>query len=369
MIWWKVGRELKRLQEQFRGIGDLITGPWRRRQYDRCRGKNVTIFEGEQPLTAKVAILLLYQPAALPASILITCRHLRQRGYAVLAVANGGLSDDARQAILTDVWRLAKRPNFGYDFGGYREGIQLLTDWQVCAEHLLILNDSIWFPLSASEDLLLRLEANEAGVSGPLLHTDAESADIFPPETAVIAESYLLHVPGDILASEAFSNYWCRLKITDVKSRTIRRGERGFSQAMIQAGIAVTGISWREEFLRCLAMQSNVFLEKTLQYAAYTEPHLKERGDELCDVNPKDAAWRKAVLEHVHDTLRRRRFNGSFIWATERLFGLSFLKKLKQPLFSRMRNAFLEAIANGDLPPPDPEILKEIRDLQSRYQG
>lgn len=367
--WWKIRRELHRLGEQIFGIGELITGPLRRAQYDHRRSREVVVHDGRQPEATKVALLLLFQPSALARSVLVTCRHLRRRGYAVLAVANGGLQAGAVHEILPEVWRLAERPNFGYDFGGYREGIFLLKNWQIRPDHLLILNDSIWFPLSEAEDVLAQLEARESEISGMLLHIDTKYEGSSHRKSAGLAESYFLHVPGAIAASEGFSTYWHRLKITDLKGKTIQIGERGFSQAMQREGFSVTGISWRAEFLRRLARQSDEFLAKTLLYAAYTEPRLEQRGSDLCAAQLRDSAWRRDVLEHIRNTVRRRRFNGSFIWATELLFGLSFLKKLKQPLFSRMRQAYLAAVDNGDLPLPDPAILDEIRALQQEYRG
>jgi len=88
-------------------------------------------------------------------------------------------------------WRVIERPNFGYDFGGYRDGILLLEAWGIAPERLLILNDSIWMPLAPNSTLIDRFEAAEGAVIGGILHPDKVRRRVVKRVRRGFVESYL----------------------------------------------------------------------------------------------------------------------------------------------------------------------------------
>ena len=169
---WKIERELETLRQQIQSLPERLIGAARQRRLDARFPSDYRVLNGAAPLTAKVAIFLVYQPKGMAASVLATCRHLTKRGYAVLLVANSPVSPEDQRAMGACVWRFVERPNFGYDFGGYRDGIRFLWHWSVSPEHLIILNDSVWFPLSENETMLTAMERSPAGFVGALRHVD-----------------------------------------------------------------------------------------------------------------------------------------------------------------------------------------------------
>jgi hypothetical protein len=291
------------------------------------------------------------------ASVLATCRHLSRQGYAVLLVANSPVSATDQQALGSCIWRFVERPNFGYDFGGYRDGIRLLWHWSVAPEHLIILNDSVWFPLNENENMVASMERSSAGFVGALRHVDHPQADT---EHAGIFLSYFFLIKRAVLSSPVFLDYWNHYVATSNKYLTVRRGERGFSRALFAAGVPSEGMYSRDRLLNALAQQPVEAVVKTLEYGAYTDPHLQRERDELMGAGPRDAAWRARAMAHIEAVTAKRNFHSSFCYATIGLLGVPLLKKNRGELQIRMRRQYVRAVEAGDLPRPDDATFAEI---------
>jgi len=156
---WKIRRELGRLGQQIKGILDRFTDPISQRRLDRAVAAGLLQLDGTLPVSDKIAVFLIYQPTGLAASTFETCHMLSQAGYAPLVVSNCPLTAQDRSRLEAVVWRAVERPNFGYDFGGYRDGLTCLRQWGIAPAELLILNDSVWLPVSPQTDLLERSDA------------------------------------------------------------------------------------------------------------------------------------------------------------------------------------------------------------------
>lgn len=362
---WKLKRELQRLRLQIAALPDRIIGRVLQRRHDSSRWTAIDEHAGQQAQKAKIAVFLIYQPKALAPSVLQTCRYLDSQGYAVLLVANGGLEAVDRALCLPWCWRLLERPNFGYDFGGYRDGIFWLWREKIVPSRLLLVNDSIWFPLCTDSDVLSRIEALDHDPAGLLMHTRSRYAgDAARKLEGSFVESYLLLISSTLFQSDAFARYWRDYVPSNAKHVTIKRGELGFSYAMRAAGFDPGAISDRQAFLDAIVLQEDDFLAKTLRYAAYSDDDLRAEGAALVDRS--SAHWRRRTLAHIEQTVLRRRFNSSFAYATEHIFALSFHKKNREMLFRQARRPFLAAADEGDLNFDNTEALAEIRALASQ---
>ena len=146
MQLWKIRRELDRIKTQLQGwFGELVE-PAQRKKHDAWLAQ----FSPDlclQPQTRRIAVFLLYQPAGITDSTLASCRFLSECGFSVLAVSNAPVSTLDRQRLAPLLWRFMERPNFGYDFGGYRDAIHWLWRQHIEFDQLLLVNDSIWFPV------------------------------------------------------------------------------------------------------------------------------------------------------------------------------------------------------------------------------
>ena len=345
---WKIRRELARLGQQLRAIPEAVTDPLRQRHHDRKVVPALQVLEGGQGLGSRVAIFLLYQPRGLAPSTAHTCAFLASKGYAVLAVSNASLSAGDRARLAPHVWRIVERPNFGYDFGGYRDGIRLLRRWDVVPDPLLILNDSVWFPLDAETRAVEELEAHPADLAGAILRE--RGAERF-------LESYLYRIGDRLWRDAAFWRYWDGLALTSNKYHVIRRGERGFSAAVQAAGGTLGAIWPTADFADRLAREDEDFLRLSLRFAAYVDADLAAERDALLTGGGPD--WRDGVLDHVRRTLVKRQAYSSFPVAMSRLTGHTVLKKSGEPVSAAWRRAYAEAVRAGTLPPPAGPVAAE----------
>lgn len=354
---WKIRRELASLREQIAALPELVVGPLRKLSADRRFPRDLKIWPGARPVGDRVAIYLIYQPNGLPASTQIACRHLAERGYAVLLVANSPVSALDRERLAPDVWQIVERQNFGYDFGGYRDGLMLLRHWRQTPSQLIVLNDSVWFPLSAQESLVAQMESSAADFVGAQRYVD--HLDDYEEKTGILMSFFFLFKKS-LLEAREFRTFWARYVPSGNKVLTVRRGERRFSRQLIAQGHPGEGIYSPVRFLQMLADKPAEFLAKTLDYAAYTDPDLEQAGAALLTEASRDEDWRLRALAHIRETVSRRNFCSSFPYAAIGGMGVPFLKKNNAELQLRMRRQYLRAVEAGDLDRPENEMWQEI---------
>ncbi len=347
---WKIKREWGRLKQQLAAIPEALTEPHALRRHDEAFAAGFPWHAGEIEQRDKIALLLVFQPDGIAPSTLETCAHLAGKSYAPFIVSNAPLSESDRAQLMQVCWRLLERPNFGYDFGGYRDGIKSLAKWGISPSCLLILNDSIWFPLEPSEDLIESLETSSADLTGTILRQRGETRFL---------ESYCYMVPGEVVGSDMFQRFWNGLLLTSNKYKVIRRGERGFSEAMIAAGLEVQGLFPYELFFKRLAEQDDDFLFKTLEYAAHNYAEYETvRRTLLSEYG--SSGWRERVLTHLRSAIPREQPYSAYPYAMMHLFSYPILKKSSDRVAKLWRAAYLKAVEAGDLPAPRKSVLSEL---------
>jgi hypothetical protein len=368
---WKIRRELGRLGSQIVGLPAKVASlpmrlsePKRRADYERDFDSLTRLTEGTIPARQRIAVFLIYQPKGVAPSVLSTCRWLAAEGYAPFVVSNAPLTDAARNSLASESWRLLERPNFGYDFGGYRDGILLLSRWSLNPERLIVMNDSVWTPMVP--DLMARLEAatTDADIVGLLRDEKVRhDNDGGKPTDLYHLESYFYLLTPAALAHPAFSAFWQDYRMTDIKPHTIKYGEIGFSRCMAKTGLRLEALTERSVFLDRLAGMDDAFLDRSLRYAAYADRDIAGAAAQLARRDPTGPGWREAALDHIRRSVNRKRFNVAFPYANDHVFGTLFMKKSREPIFAAMRQSYLRAVADGEVQPPPPEILAEIKAL------
>lgn len=349
---WKLKREVLRLGQQLRGIPERLTDPVRARRLNDLVSKGLPKIDGGQPQGDRVAVLLIFQPKGLAESTLFQCRWLVENGYSPLLVFNSPLSDDDCRRLLPEIWRGVFRPNFGYDFGGYRDALMTLDLWGVRPKSLVILNDSTWLPTLADSDLLARADDHPADIVGSIMRNRRGETFL---------ESYFYRLSGDLLRRPGFRDYWTGLRLTSNKYHVIRRGERGFSKAMREAGVSMAALFEAERLPELLAAEDDAFIEKTIRYSAFVDPDESLEAKRIAAHSANDSDWRARAIDFVRDSLYKNQGYSCFPYASVRLMGYPFLKKSSDPTAAAWRRAHLAAVNEGDLPlPPDP-ILSELR--------
>jgi hypothetical protein len=355
---WKVRRELLRFRQQISWYWELLHARRRTRQHDRDRPRLVTRADGAQVLGTKIAVLLIFQPAALPASILEECDLLSGLGYSVLVVSNGRLRPDARADLLPHVWRLLERPNLGYDFGGYREAVMHLWDERIDPDELLILNDSVWVVASAFPTFLERLRDMDAAVTGSALRKKKDKQWL---------ESYFFRFERLALAHPAFRAFWQSYRLVDSKFGVIRQGERDFTVRLAAAGLKIAALGDNSDFIDRMAASSDQELRLALTYAAPVAGGLAEDRARLL-APESEPHWRTRAMAHIRLCLDGKRvWNAHFPIAGLRIMGNPFVKKSREQVNVAWRDLMQRAIQDGVVPQLTPAVMDEL--LQRQSQG
>jgi hypothetical protein len=271
---WKVRRELGRLSQQLRAVLEFFYEPFLRWQHDRERGTRLKVTPGASAPARKVAVYLVFQPRGLAESSLLTCRHLAAGGYAPLVVSNAPLSEADREQLQAVSWKVVERPNFGYDFGGYRDGIWLLDHWGEKPESLILLNDSIWFPALEGDQTIAKMESMAADFRGILKLGTGEGAVLRRGREPFLG-SFFLMFSGKALRSEAFSLFWRQYLNTSNKYKTIRRGERRLSYVMRDAGFEGASLFDRTRFDEYLKTAEPATLRRILGDLVSIDPGME----------------------------------------------------------------------------------------------
>jgi Rhamnan synthesis protein F len=342
---WKFAREVARFTQQLRAIPEALWEPAAQRRHDAAFSAGFPVRLGNVPFADKAAIFLVWQPAGLANSTFLTCQHLKENGYAVLVVSNAPLPKRDIDALCPLVWSVLERPNFGYDFGGYRDGIKYLQRQNRWPDRLVILNDSIWYPIWPGDDTLTQLEQGGADISGTVLRQRGKERFL---------ESYFYSISGAVLRNPAFQAFWRDLRLTSNKYKVIRRGERGFGRAMRAASISVVGLFDEKVFKAGISVADQGLLRQTLAYSGLVDPVQVKQAVRLADdgtVNER----RTFILDLLHKV----QFYSAFPVATYLTMRFPVLKKSGEPVSRNWRKAFLRAVHHGSLPAPLPEVLAE----------
>ncbi|MCC5955942.1 MAG: hypothetical protein JJU07_07560 [Natronohydrobacter sp.] len=234
-----------RLSEARRHLND-ITGSLRYALQRRSGALTVT--EGMAQPAARLAVYTLFPQQGIQTSHIHALRALYDCGYATVAVSNLPLTETERARLAPLVWKLIERPNFGYDFGAYREGIRALAPYLGGAHRLVLLNDSVWFPLPGGADWPLQAEGLGVDVAGAVSNygvpmPEALSLDGFqwrydPGLPQFHYCSFALSFGPNAIRHPAFDRFWRRIRLTDNKFHTVLRGEVALSRALIDAGLS-----------------------------------------------------------------------------------------------------------------------------------
>ncbi len=243
----KLRREALRLLRQATSAPRLLTeflfATW---WHDRISRPRQVRTQGDVPQSAKIAIYLIYPRHGLLDTHVESLRYILSRGYSPVTVCNVFLSQKDRKRLAGLSYRIIERENVGYDFGGYREGVLSIAGDLPALERLVLLNDSCWFPLPGSQDWLSLAESAGLDYVGA-----ASNYGIDAPEIDRFREldwrydstrhsfhycSFALSLSSRIARDPKFLRFWRRYRLSNQKSRTVRRGEIGLTQWAIRQG-------------------------------------------------------------------------------------------------------------------------------------
>lgn len=364
IAWWKVKRELRRLGHQLISISILPFEPFFKWRHDKNFYQNTRFTGGLTAPLPKVAIYLIYQPRGILDSTIETCAHLVTKGYAVLLVSNAPVTEIDKQRLLPYVWRIAERSNYGYDFGGYRDGIRILTDAKIDLDSLIMLNDSIWWPLFDNDYIIDDLESSGCDFGGIILNHAKQGNRIVP-----VIESFFFLMNQKVFNSPQFLNFWKNYKLINSKHHAVHRGERKFTGEISTGGFSIFGIVSKNRILEKIDEWDAEKIAKTLKYAIYGDlrnqdnPKLEHLNNLDINLSAEDA------LNELKKIIDHRNFHTPISTSLIENFGATIMKKSagksNTDIFHIARSKVLAASAAGDLPPLRPAVLKEMLERQN----
>jgi hypothetical protein len=209
---------------------------------------SLTVTFGSQKLGVRLALYAIYPQAGVQISHLEALRALRNCGYATLVVSNLPLSERELAMMRDLVWKVIQRPNFGYDFGAYKEGIHQIESVLPRLDRLILLNDSVWFPLPGGQDWPLKAEAlgvdfvgavSNCGFAPPKNEDFVNYSLQYDPKLPDFHYcSFALSFGPKALSNPAFVRFWKHIRLTDNKFHTVLRGEVSLSRCLIAAGLS-----------------------------------------------------------------------------------------------------------------------------------
>ena len=197
-------------------------------------------------LKQKVLIFLIFPESGLSKSHLRTLKYFIKKNYSPLVVSNKPLSKEDRENILKNCWTLIERKNFGYDGGGHREAILLLSKRISTLKNLFLLNDSVWFPINKDDSYIDFISNSNLDFIGATSHYGFERLKLpsnrkdftrninFSFNKNFHYGSYALSFSNKILRDENFLKFWKNLKLSGTKNIAVRRWEIGITQFVLK---------------------------------------------------------------------------------------------------------------------------------------
>jgi len=244
---WKIKRELRRIQGQFGQLYKSTRGEARETQrYDALRAQSVKTWRGKCSEKNKLALFVIFPSQGVQEGHLQSLQFIEESGFAPLVVSNVPLSEKDRARVLQFCWRLVERPNIGYDFGAYREGILQIQGRLGSLDKLAILNDSCWFPIGSCQNWLSvaeKLDLDFVGAASNYGTPRGSGEDLVSGDWTYHFDhknfhycSFALLLSGNVLRDKKFFKFWKNFRMTSQKNRVVRRGEIGLSQWIIKRG-------------------------------------------------------------------------------------------------------------------------------------
>jgi hypothetical protein len=235
---------------------------------------------------------------------------------------------------------------------------------------LVVMNDSVWWPLCANDTALERAEQLDTDVVGMILRPygrPRRGSRIRTPHL----QSYFFWFGPKALASEGFKRFWKDYRVSSFKYNAIRYGELRLTHELVTAGLSVGSLFKFEDLMEQLKSQTPEYLcrvlrQGTLRKGTFRHIEVAKRAQALETAEIKDEAWREAVFDLFKDVDRRSEFHLALRFPSVDLLGLNFLKRSSAEPSGSMyhvgRSDYLEAVEKGELPAPMPEVLAEIQE-------
>lgn len=184
------------------------------------------VHKGEAKASSKFVIFAIYENGEIRSDVYHAIAILSKLDYSVVLVNTRQLSYQGREKVTKLVFSYIERPNYGRDFGSYKDGILWLSNSYAedyaQASRLLFLNDSIFYSRKKLEEFFLSLMETDFPVLG---------ATINYQKTPHIG-SFCLSLDNSVITNSKFLKFWKQYRKTDLRAHTIKYGELALSRLL-----------------------------------------------------------------------------------------------------------------------------------------
>ena len=217
--------------------------------YDFFLSNKKKIHSGSISLETKILIYVIFPTNGLNEFHLRTLNYFLNKGYSPVVVSNLKLKTEDQEKIKNKSSFLIERENYGYDFGGWRDGIIFLKEKLTMLENLILMNDSTWFPVTKGNDFVDFIQKSKLDFVGGTSHYGLERPRIPSKREKLKTKfkfnfktknfhyaSYALSFSNKILKDKNFFKFWKKLRLSNTYNVIVRNCEIGISQWVIKNG-------------------------------------------------------------------------------------------------------------------------------------
>ena len=224
-----------------------------------------------------------------------------------------------------------QRPNYGYDFGGYRDGVLTLFERGIVPENLFVLNDSIWFPLNAESRLIDQARSSTADLFGIYYNERPKT-----PNRSHL-QSYFYRFSRRLVASPEFESYWRELTLTDNKFMVVRQCEIKLTNTFCSSGFSLGYLFSYSSVQKAILALTDAELQELLRYQVKVETRLAPVLAPLIAKGHSDSECRARVEDLVGEGRLGNYFLSNHPLVLLRELGSPILKKDRQPMYQLQR--------------------------------
>jgi hypothetical protein len=187
----------------------------------------------------KFFILVLFCNGDIPGFTRTLIDAIARSQFNLVAVSNGTLTAQARAKLLGKSCLFIERNNVGRDFGGYKDGVNIVLRRFAEIDRLIIANDSVFYLPQGLDQLINSLDADDdvIGIS--------ESYKGF-----YHVASFLLSFGKRVVSNDAFIKFWRDYKPLESRQWAIFEGEGKLVQRLMRAGFRPRALYRTEDLAR-----------------------------------------------------------------------------------------------------------------------
>lgn len=188
------------------------------------------------PAVRRAIVLTHFDPQGrFDPHVIHAAREYRRFATRLVLVSNGGGRLPRDLATIIDDY--LPRPNEGYDFGGWKDGLATLDRGGY--DEVVCVNDSVYGPLFDLAPAFDDPRTAKADLWGMVL--SEQSASRNSPSTPHL-QSWFFAMRRPLLESDWFVRFWSAVEPLPSKRDVVERFEIGLSRSAVEAGFRIAGL-------------------------------------------------------------------------------------------------------------------------------